>query len=965
MNLTNLAFEVKVMKIVDWPINPECRRLSLEFHAQRARDWWGVWNRCHPMAEVISHFPHPDEDLNSYIMIFDTLENIYIENEDEAILIFARFLLEIELLWDHPYLDGNWDLSFASAGLTGCHAQALPRLVLKPSQVEDDSSTISAKASFVRKAWNLIRKFSKIDLPAIPGRICRRNETAAKESVEWLSNNVGMLKLSIWDTEHELRNFTTPIITLGITSNLENMICIFDEASKGGILKNNLSVLNQYYVRISPLRQRIITLENQPTFPIIIEENLPHIITMTWDSIVTNINNVHREEICKSIGLTLSAEMLDLYDHSIPVELVEDEEISNRGLIAFKFQRDIEHPTWGQMNYPTAVELVDEAFEAGIIEVAINDKSDPFVWSKFEKYTISNSHPVDPNILLVKVSGNRIPPQKGFLKLADVGTRSLINRKRNIVQYASQSVHLRETLTAPEKKIEIKREMTHLHEFGREWRLKSEGPFQLIQGPPGTGKTWTSVRLIEDILRNNPAAKILVCSKEHLALNHLTESIITALPAINNGEHKVVRILSSIRNKAKTEFENMLEHTPEVKGQKYWNRILSSVEETASAEESSFMKKLVKSEEKFGLGWLSEAFLHEASVVCVTTTDQRLETLLRRSNPVSFDFCIIEESGKSYPSEVISALAISRNWILVGDQMQLPPFKLRETSSNLDKCINFISAFKNKRKSKFNDMLSEYLSDLAGVDFAKPLAGEELEEYYQLTRLILQPFKTYYEQLERHGATHFLSEQRRMFKSISNVVGDVFYGKTFDWKKEEEVPIEEMPRIFQEHGRLIVFDTPHCSKNEEWRESMSEGRSLKNEMEAKLVKSVVEQLSTSLKIVVLTPYKGQQQTLKRELADSQHVQVYTTDGYQGKESDIIILSLVRNNTNTGRGRWGFVADQHRLNVALSRAREGLILVTCKDQIMETEFLSDRQHLLSAYEQIIESGTCILATDIRG
>ena len=46
-----------------------------------------------------------------------------------------------------------------------------------------------------------------------------------------------------------------------------------------------------------------------------------------------------------------------------------------------------------------------------------------------------------------------------------------------------------------------------------------------LQGPPGTGKTWTACQIVKEILRDNPCARILVSSKEHLALDHLSNRI--------------------------------------------------------------------------------------------------------------------------------------------------------------------------------------------------------------------------------------------------------------------------------------------------------------------------------------------------------------------------------------------------------------------------------------------------------
>ena len=53
------------------------------------------------------------------------------------------------------------------------------------------------------------------------------------------------------------------------------------------------------------------------------------------------------------------------------------------------------------------------------------------------------------------------------------------------------------------------------------------------------------------------------------------------------------------------------------------------------------------------------------------------------------------------------------------------------------------------------------------------------------------------------------------------------------------------------------------------------------------------------------------------------VSVHMVDASQGAESDIIVLSFVRSN---GRGSIGFVSDARRLNVALTRGRQSLIMV---------------------------------------
>ena len=53
------------------------------------------------------------------------------------------------------------------------------------------------------------------------------------------------------------------------------------------------------------------------------------------------------------------------------------------------------------------------------------------------------------------------------------------------------------------------------------------------------------------------------------------------------------------------------------------------------------------------------------------------------------------------------------------------------------------------------------------------------------------------------------------------------------------------------------------------------------------------------------------------------VRISTVDGFQGREADLVVFSATRNNS---RMHLGFVRDVRRLNVALTRARRGLVVV---------------------------------------
>ena len=113
------------------------------------------------------------------------------------------------------------------------------------------------------------------------------------------------------------------------------------------------------------------------------------------------------------------------------------------------------------------------------------------------------------------------------------------------------------------------------------------------------------------------------------------------------------------------------------------------------------------------------------------------------------------------------------------------------------------------------------------------------------------------------------------------------------------------------------------------------GTSFLNRTEATSVEKLVTlMLKTGIKpdqIGVITPYEGQRSfvvshmqktgTLRAELY--RDIEVASVDSFQGREKDFIIVSCVRSNVQQGIG---FLRDPRRLNVALTRARFGVIII---------------------------------------
>ena len=71
---------------------------------------------------------------------------------------------------------------------------------------------------------------------------------------------------------------------------------------------------------------------------------------------------------------------------------------------------------------------------------------------------------------------------------------------------------------------------------------------------------------------------------------------------------------------------------------------------------------------------------------------------------------------------------------------------------------------------------------------------------------------------------------------------------------------------------------------------------------------------------IIVPYRQQVIELKRIIPEYERF-IDTVDGFQGKEADVVIFGITR---TTGPHR--FLADDRRLNVALSRAKDQIIIV---------------------------------------
>ena len=387
-------------------------------------------------------------------------------------------------------------------------------------------------------------------------------------------------------------------------------------------------------------------------------------------------------------------------------------------------------------------------------------------------------------------------------------------------------------------------------------------PLFLIQGPPGTGKTVTSAAIVYH-LANLDVGKILVCAPSNIAADQLSEKI-------EKIGLKVVRVCAKSRESISTRVEHLSLHNQlrKLEGKKEYKRffeMLKKKEEEGNVLSNKDHEKYKKLKKK-----AEEEIINECQVVvttCISSFDKRL-------NNFRFPIVLIDEATQACESEcILPLLHGAKHAIIVGDHCQLGPVVL---------C-------KNAAK-----------------------AGLKMSLFERLVKLKIKP--------------HMLQVQYRMHPKLSEFPSNTFY----DGNLQNGVNSDE--RIYFN----VNFPWPNVKKPTFFyhiigkEEFSASGTSYLNREEADFIEIIVKTLLKCTvkpeQIGIITPYEGQRCFIVSRMLKncaSTEIEVSSVDSFQGREKDYIIMSCVRSNNHHGIG---FLDDPRRLNVSLTRARYGLILV---------------------------------------
>ncbi len=390
--------------------------------------------------------------------------------------------------------------------------------------------------------------------------------------------------------------------------------------------------------------------------------------------------------------------------------------------------------------------------------------------------------------------------------------------------------------------------------------------FNLIKGPPGTGKSTVLTVLAYHLVQLKKSNhKILICASS----NRAVENISILLKKIK--DLKFVRVLSREKELCDdVETINSLYN-------------LAKQDIYSNPKKNEKIIKLIQKREKYGLKKSEEEeykeHMEEFEQRIINSSDIILSTINNsadsRLKDYYFPIVIIDEATQSLEPDILLPLYHRAEMVvLIGDEKQLGPIVISREA------------------------------EVAGFDIS---LFERLCYYYEGSNFITT-----------------LNEQYRMHEFLYRFSNDKFYNNQMI-SRTNNILDEKVMNYFPWPDKTIPSIFYHYTDLEE-----NENNSYFNKTEINLIYSIVKKLISvgvdPYDIGIITPYNAQKFRLCEKFYldnNYENLRIESVDGFQGMEKKYIIISTVRSNEE---GYIGFLTSKKRLNVALTRAKNGLIIL---------------------------------------
>ena len=388
----------------------------------------------------------------------------------------------------------------------------------------------------------------------------------------------------------------------------------------------------------------------------------------------------------------------------------------------------------------------------------------------------------------------------------------------------------------------------------------------LIKGPPGTGKSTVLVILAYHLvkLRKSKNDKILICAPSNRAVDNIS-FLLQKIKKL-----KFVRVLSMER-----------EITEDVDITNSLNNLIK--QEAEKDTKNKKIKELFEKREKYGflkgedndnykkiISDYQNKILNPCDIILSTinnSADSRISNY-------QFPIVIIDEATQALePDCLLPLYHKAKMVVMIGDEKQLGPTAKSKDSNNTGISISLF------------ERLSYYYD---GSSFISTLT-----EQYRMHKFLYE-----------FSNKHFYNNQmitNGEIKLDENIINN------FPWPKKD------IPCFFYNN-----FES-----------EKKENNSYNNEKEIYMIYGVVHNLiKAGVKVEnigIITPYNAQKFRLyeKFENEKYENLRIESVDGFQGMEKEYIIISTVRSNVS---GNIGFLSSTKRLNVALTRAKKGVIVL---------------------------------------